>query len=91
VQRHGNDRQQVGIDLLLAASDAFKGLAEELAAHDQWENVDVDPATLEWAQRLAAQAAWWCGRLEGEADAVLASDEVTRPSERGVRQRRCRR
>ena len=64
--------QEIGVGLLLAGSDAFKQLAEEIAtAHDRWQAEGGSAATLEWARRLAGYAAWWCGRLEGEADAVL--------------------
>jgi hypothetical protein len=87
MQRKPEQGRQVGIGLLLAGSDAFKELADEIAAaHQRWEAAGGDAATLEWAQRLAELAAWWCGRLEGEADAVLASDQGMDPLRRG----RCR-
>src|SRR4029077_7912680 len=71
MQRKPEQGHQVGIGLLLAGSDAFKELADEIAAaHQRWEAAGGDAATLEWARRLAELAAWWCGRLEGEADAV---------------------
>lgn len=93
MQRNRNVGQEVGIPLLLAGSDAFKTLAEEIAsAHIRWEEAGADTATLEWALRLSGLAAWWCGRLEGEADAVLASEEGTIPPRSGRcrPQRRCR-
>jgi hypothetical protein len=87
MQRKPEQERQVGIGLLLAGSDAFKELADEIAAaHQRWETAGGDAATLEWARRLAELAAWWCGRLEGEADVVLASDQGMDPSRRG----RCR-
>jgi hypothetical protein len=85
--------REVGIDLLLAGSDAFKHLAEELAAaHDRWQALGAEPATLDWARRLAEHAGWWCGRLEGEADALFAgADGVSRDGAEGCRRRRRRR
>lgn len=91
MQRNREQRHQVGIDLLLAGSDAFKELADELAAaRQQWEAAGGDAAALEWALRLAGLAAWWCGRLEGEADAVLASDQGVGVSRQVVGRKRCR-
>jgi len=82
----------ISIDLLLAGSDAFKHLAEELAvAHERWQEAEADPATLEWARRLAAYAGWWCGRLEGEADVVFASGDGVRAARDGGCRRRPRR
>lgn len=73
-ERNRNAGGMISIDLLLAGSDAFKHLAEALAAaHERWQAADGDPDTLEWARRLAAYAGWWCGRLEGEADVVFAT------------------
>ena len=91
MQRNGEQGPQVGIDLLLAGSDAFKELADELAAtHQRWEAAGGGAAALEWALRLAELAAWWCGRLEGEADAVLASEKGVGPSRRHLGRKRCR-
>lgn len=85
-ERNRNAGDMISIDLLLAGSDAFKHLAEELAAaHERWQAADGDPATLEWAGRLAAYAGWWCGRLEGEADVVFASADAVS----GTRDRCC--
>jgi len=83
----------ISIDLLLAGSDAFKHLADELAAAQaRWQAADADPATIEWAGRLAAHAGWWCGRLEGEADVVFASaDEVSGRRDGGCQRRPRRR
>jgi hypothetical protein len=54
--------QEVGIDLLLAGSDAFRYLADELAAdYARRYNAGDRPDTLEWAKRLAEFAGWWCG------------------------------
>lgn len=64
--------QEVGVDLLLAGSDAFGHLADQLAAaHERWSVTGEAPAVLEWAQRLAEFAGWWAGRLEGEADQLV--------------------
>lgn len=64
----------IGVDLLLAGSDAFKHSAEELAAAQaRWQAAGAEPATLQWARELAAFAGWWCGRLEGEADVVRSN------------------
>jgi hypothetical protein len=80
VERNGTAKQEIGVGLLLAGSDAFKQIADDIAAaHDQWQSSGTDVATLEWARRLAAYAAWWCGRLEGEADAVFATDGCAAP------------
>jgi hypothetical protein len=64
--------QEVGVDLLLAGSDAFGHLADQLAtAHQRWSVAGQAPAVLEWAQRMAEYAGWWAGRLEGEADHLV--------------------
>ena len=62
---------EVGIDLLLAGSDAFGYLADEMAAeyarrHDAGDR----PETLQWALGMVEFAGWWCGRLDAEADHV---------------------
>jgi hypothetical protein len=64
--------QEVGVDLLLAGSDAFGVLADQLAAaHQRWCLAGEAPVVLEWAQRMAEFAGWWAGRLEGEADHLV--------------------
>jgi len=73
--------QEVGVDLLLAGSDAFWYLADQLAAeyarrHDAGE----PPEHLEWVRRLAEVAGWWCGRLEAEADHVAGFDSNAEPA-----------
>ena len=63
--------QEIGVDLLLAGSDAFGYLADELAAEYARRHDAGDcPEVLDWARRLAELAGWWCGRLEAEADHV---------------------
>lgn len=82
---------EVGIGLLLSGSDAFRYLAMELAAvSERWEGAGADPATVAWARRLAEHAGWWCGRLEGEADAVFARDDGMTPRPGACRRRRGR-
>ena len=91
MQRKPGQGHQVGIGLLLAGSDAFKELADDIAAaHQRWEAAGGDAATLDWALRLAELAAWWCGRLEGEAEAVLASDQGLEPFGGRSLPKRCR-
>lgn len=69
--------QEVGVDLLLASSDAFGHLADEMAAaHERWYEAGEGRAVLEWAQRMAEFAGWWCGRLEGEADHLVGFGHV---------------
>ena len=64
--------QEVGVDLLLAGSDAFGYLADQMAAaHQRWSVAGEAPAVLEWVQRMAEFAGWWAGRLEGEADHLV--------------------
>ena len=63
--------REVGIDLLLAGSDAFGYLADEMAAeyarrHDAGDR----PEILQWVLGITEFAGWWCGRLEAEADHV---------------------
>lgn len=61
--------EEVGVDLLLAGSDAFGHLADELAAaHEQWRVNGAEQPTLDWLRQMAELAGWWCGRLEAEAD-----------------------
>ena len=71
MRRRPSAEGEIGIDLLLAGSDAFAHLADELAAEYARRHDAGDfPETLEWARRLAEIAGWWCGRLEAEADHV---------------------
>lgn len=67
--------QEVGIDLLLACSDAFRYLADELAAEyaRRYES-GAGSEGLDWAQCLAEISGWWSGRLETEADYVAGFD-----------------
>jgi hypothetical protein len=54
---------------LLAASDAFAQLADELAAeYARRYDEGAEPEVLEWSRGMAELAGWWCGRLEAEAD-----------------------
>jgi hypothetical protein len=69
VRRRAPIGQEVGIDLLLAASDAFAELADELAAeYARRYDEGAQPEVLEWTRGVAELAGWWCGRLEAEAD-----------------------
>jgi hypothetical protein len=71
VRRRAPIGQEVGIDLLLAASDAFAELADELAAeYARRYDEGAQPATLERTRSMAEVAGWWSGRLEAEADYV---------------------
>jgi len=71
VRRRAPIGQEVGIDLLLAASDAFAELADELAAeYARRYDEGAQPEALEWTRCMAEVAGWWCGRLEAEADYV---------------------
>src|SRR5438552_1750058 len=68
MDRHTPEEPRAGVDLLLAGSDAFGHLAEQLArAH---EDVVAGGGTLQldWLRSMAELAGWWCGRLEAEAD-----------------------
>lgn len=66
-RRAGAD--EVGIGLLLAGSNAFKYLADELSAEYARRYEAGAPAeSIEWTLRAAQFAGWWCGRLEAEAD-----------------------
>jgi hypothetical protein len=78
-------RGEIGAELLLAGSNAFRHLAEELSvAHRHWEAVGADEGVLEWSAGLAAMAGWWSGRLKAEADLVadINSSAALRPSSR---------
>jgi hypothetical protein len=69
VRRRAPIGQEVGVDLLLAASDAFAELADEMAAeYARRYDEGAQPDVLEWTRRVAEVAGWWCGRLEAEAD-----------------------
>jgi hypothetical protein len=69
VRRRDAVGHEVGIDLLLAGSDAFKYLADGLAAECARRYEAGAPAgSLDWALAMAEFAGWWCGRLEAEAD-----------------------
>lgn len=71
MRRRAPAGQEIGVDLLLAGSDAFGYLADELAAeYARRHDADDCPEVLDWARRLAELAGWWCGRLEAEADHV---------------------
>lgn len=77
--------QEVGVDLLLAGSDAFGHVADQMAAtYQRWYEAGEGPAAVEWAQRMAEFAGWWCGRLEAEADHLVgfggAGDSSVNPS-----------
>ena len=62
---------ETGADLLLAGSNAFRHLAQELAeAHEHWRTGGADEALLEWSVELAEMAGWWSGRLEAEAHLI---------------------
>lgn len=71
MRRQDSAGREVGIDILLAGSDAFGYLADEMAAeyarrHDAGDR----PEILQWVLGMAEFAGWWCGRLEAEADHV---------------------
>jgi hypothetical protein len=54
---------------LLAASDAFARVADEMAAeYARLYEQGAQPEALEWTRGVAELAGWWCGRLEAEAD-----------------------
>jgi hypothetical protein len=73
--------------LLLAGSNAFRHLAEELAdAHQHWQAGGADKALLEWSVELAEMAGWWSGRLEAEAH-LIADINSSAPS--SLSPRRC--
>ena len=75
MRRRTSAGQEVGIDVLLAGSDAFGYLADELAAeYARRYDAGDRPELLEWARRLAEVAGWWWGRLEAEADHVAGFD-----------------
>ena len=67
MDRQEPEERQVGIGLLLAGSNAFGHLAEQLAeAHEHFAAGGT--FHLGWFQSLAELAGWWCGHLEAEAD-----------------------
>ena len=78
---------ELGADLVLAGSNAFRHLAEELAdAHRHWEAGGADEALLRWSIELAEMAGWWSGRLEAEAHLIA---DINSSAPRPV-PRRCR-
>ena len=71
MRRRTSVGHEVGIDLLLAGSDAFRHLADELAAeYARRYEAGARSEVLDWFERTAEFAGWWCGRLEAEADHV---------------------
>ena len=71
MRRQDSGGQEVGIGLLLAGSDAFGYLADELAAEYARRHEAGDrPEILQWVLAMVEFAGWWCGRLEAEADHV---------------------
>jgi hypothetical protein len=79
---------EVGADLLLAGSNAFRHLADELAtAHLHWQAGGADEALLEWSLELAEIAGWWSGRLEAEAHLIADINSSAGPR---ASARRCR-
>jgi hypothetical protein len=76
--------REVGVDLLLAGSDAFEHLADALAAeYERRHDAGDRPEDLEWARRMAEFAGWWCGRLEAEADHLVGFGGVPIPESNG--------
>lgn len=72
MQGRGLGRDEVGVDWLLAGSEAFQYFANELAAaHQFWDRAGAAPGVLSWARHLAELPEWWCGRLESEAYFIL--------------------
>ena len=50
---------------LHAAARALEAVATEVAAAGSaWHHEGADPATVAWAARVAAHAAWWSTRLD---------------------------
>jgi hypothetical protein len=71
---------EIGADLLLAGSDAFRHLADELAvAHRHWQTGGADEALLQWSVELAEMAGWWSGRLEAEAHLIADINSSAAP------------
>lgn len=78
---------EIGADLLLAGSSAFRYLAEQLVdAHRHWSAGGADDALLEWSVELAEMAGWWSGRFEAEAHLIA---DITSSAPPRLSPRRC--